>query len=225
MLISHRYKFVTIDIPKTGTRSYRDTLKHILCELDEYGDHGMLIARDGHSDPFTQHGSVEQAKHGFIQNDWQWDQYQTFTVVRDPWARYYSCFNYLKQQSMKVDHSDWKSFPEPVKRQATAAKSLFTRFKNDREVFKHVIKSHPAQHEYYTIDNEPIVHNIHVFENLQHAFDDLCYKCGFEPIELYHSNLGTYKESHTDFYDQETIDMVAEKEKFTIQLKQYEYNS
>lgn len=223
MLISHRHKFVTIDIPKTGTRSFRDTLKHILGLHDKYGEHGMLIARNDPSEPFTQHGDVSQARKGFVSLGWNWAQYKTYTVVRNPWARYYSFYKYLKKQSDKVDEPNWESLPAPVKNQSSNARKIFDRFENDTDAFKHIIKSNPAQHEYYTIKEQIMVDNIATFENLQAGFDKICTDCGLESRELYHSNKGEYKETYKEFYNQETIDMVASKEQYTVQLKQYDY--
>ena len=87
MILSHKYKFVTIDIPKTGTRSLRESLP--LGVIDECGKANFEAE-------FYQHDGAIRLKKQFKKNNWNWSCYFKFTVVRNPWARYFSFLNILK---------------------------------------------------------------------------------------------------------------------------------
>jgi len=43
--------------------------------------------------------------------------------------------------------------------------------------------------------------------------------------DIAHANKSTYKKQYSDYYDQEAIDMVAEKERLLIERFGYEYNT
>ena len=93
MILSHKYKFVTIDIPKTGTRSLRESL-HPLGVIDECGKANFEAE-------FYQHDGAIRLKKQFKKNNWNWGCYFKFTVVRNPWARYFSFFKYFKTYGEK----------------------------------------------------------------------------------------------------------------------------
>lgn len=84
MRISHKYKFVYIAIPKTGSSTIRKL-------LDPYSD---VISQTNQGD-FAHHATAAALKATFAQRGWDWDQYFKFTVVRNPWARLYSFHSYL----------------------------------------------------------------------------------------------------------------------------------
>ena len=88
MLISHKHKFITIDIPKTGTRSMRMSLEP-LGVIDIAG--GPYATQDN---PFEQHGSALSAKKQFIEKNWNWKEYYKWIIVRNPWNRYFSFFKF-----------------------------------------------------------------------------------------------------------------------------------
>lgn len=101
MLISHRYKFICINIPKTGTGTREIVLK-------PYYD---LWFRDGkfktqYFNP--RHSPAYLAKQEFLENGWNWDDYFKFTFVRNPWYRYISLYNmWINQGVIQKDFNSW----------------------------------------------------------------------------------------------------------------------
>jgi len=86
MLISHRYKFICINIPKTGTATREHAFKKYI-DLT-FKDKKFKI---NHYNP--RHTKAVSAKQEFLCNGWDWDNYFKFTFVRNPWHRYISFYN------------------------------------------------------------------------------------------------------------------------------------
>jgi hypothetical protein len=90
MLISHQYKFITIDIPKTGTRSLRETLVP-LGIIDIIGTPRIK------GDSFTHHCSAESCMQLLQNIEKNFYDYYSFCIIRNPWERYFSFFKYYKE--------------------------------------------------------------------------------------------------------------------------------
>tara|TARA_R110000803_G_scaffold137411_4_gene204363 strand:- start:78 stop:650 length:573 start_codon:yes stop_codon:yes gene_type:complete len=88
MLISHKHKFITIDIPKTGTRTLRESLRP-LGVIDVVGQPTQKN--------FYQHGSINDCERGFKERGWDLENYFKFSIVRNPWERYVSFFVWMKK--------------------------------------------------------------------------------------------------------------------------------
>ena len=87
MLISHKYKFITIDIPKTGTKTLRQTLLPVI-PIDVIGK------GDNPNDYFYQHCNVNACERGFKKRGWDFNSYKKFSTLRNPWKRYVSFLMY-----------------------------------------------------------------------------------------------------------------------------------
>ena len=86
------------------------------------------------------------------------------------------------------------------------------------------ILNNDSQESYYCDGNgQVIVDHIAEFDNLQNEFVFLCNQVGIQTPSLQHSNKSSNQQNMHDIYNQELIDIVAEKEKSVIQLKGYEY--
>lgn len=95
MRISHKYKFVYISIPKTGSSSVRNL-------LDKYSD----VSSDDSDWPSNFiHPNAKQIKAYFGIKGWNWDEYFKFTVVRHPISRMKSSIAYALQKG----EQDYKS--------------------------------------------------------------------------------------------------------------------
>lgn len=218
MLISHKHKFITIDIPKTGTRSMRMSLAP-LGILDIIG--GPYPTKDI---PFEQHGSALSAKNQFIQNGWNWEEYYKWIIVRNPWARYFSFFKYFKSYGKKYTSRDESITWGPVQiNQGKMSVELF-RDRSDQQALKTIILNHDSQASYYSDQNgKVIVDYIASFENLRDEFISFCYKVNVKAPTLEHGNKSSHNSSLHEIYNQELIDLVADKDKEVIKLMSYQY--
>lgn len=214
MILSHKYKFITIDIPKTGTRSLRESL-HPLGVIDECG-------KPDFDAEFYQHDSAMQARKQFKKNNWSWDTYFKFTIVRNPWDRYLSFFKYFKNYGEKYSRKD-KSI-NWGKAEINQGKHCIELFKDqdNQTILKNIILKNNSQDSYYCDENgEPIVNYIASFENLDNEFVFLCNQVGIKTPSLQHVNKSSNSLSMYDIYNQQLIDIVAQKEKVVIESKGY----
>ncbi|MDA7436137.1 sulfotransferase family protein [Synechococcus sp. AH-601-B19] len=81
--ISHKNKFVFIAINKTGS----STMRHLL------NKHSDIFSEIGQG-AFAHHTTSQKLKDVFTKNNWNWDDYLSFTVVRHPISRIYSIYKY-----------------------------------------------------------------------------------------------------------------------------------
>ena len=179
MLISHKHKFITVDIPKTGTRSLRET-------LDGLGIIDVLGKPYKSDDRLKQHASILNIKQGFIDNGWsEFDDYYKYSVVRNPWDRYFSFLTFYK---MKADeYSESFEYPsELAKKQGEMSVNLFEN-KTNTEVLKILIQNHSA-HSHYLLNevNACEFNRITLFENLSCGFNEFCLDVGVTPPPLMH---------------------------------------
>ena len=197
MLISHKHKFIKIDIPKTGTRTLRETLNPI---------GAVDVLGEPNPGNFYQHASIADVEIGFLKNAWDFDKYFKFTVVRNPWVRYTSFLRWMETVDNCLDLSAFK-----------------TRGKFNLGL---IIKKNPSQDYYLFKNNTLSVDMVGRLENLNKDFAVFCNKVGITPIpNLKHSNKSSYKKPYTEYYNQELIDMVAEREKWVIDNFNYDYKS
>lgn len=219
MLISHKHKFITIDIPKTGSRSLRTYLQPLNI-LDIIG-----LPSATEKVPFEQHGTAASAHEQFDKFDWGWSDYYKWTVVRNPWDRYFSFFKYFMSYATKYTAKDESIVWGPA--QVNQGKMCIDMFKGktNRQVLKSIIINQPPQHEYYT-DQEKniIVDHIAVFEGLNEHFNQFCNHVGVDSHTLPHCNISEISIDPSQVYDQELIDLVFTKEQFTITDRNYKYN-
>lgn len=215
MLISHTHKFITIDIPKTGTRSLRETLSP-LNVLDIVGQPEDQV--------FYHHGNALECKKGLESIGLNFSDYFSFCVVRNPWERYLSFFKYYKEKAEKyLRTTDFTEWTDPEILQGKFVSQLFAH-KNDQLILKKIIHGENNQSEYFLNNNKDIiVSHIARFENLQTEFDYLCETVDLKKIKLSHGNKSTIQISCSDIYNQELIDLVAEKEQHLINFKKYDF--
>lgn len=132
-----------------------------------------------------------------------WNDYQTFTVVRNPWDRVVSDFFYCKKEKYVPENS---SFRDEV---------IYNKDNKDRW------KS-PC-YDWLTLNGKLAVDNILRFENLKSDFEKMCHKLDLpNDINLPHLNK-THHRHYTEYYDDELRDIVAKKYKNDIKHFGYEF--
>lgn len=216
MLISHKHKFITIDIPKTATKSLRETLlpQNV---IDIAGEPNLNA-------DFYQHGTAMQCSESLQKLNKNFSDYFSFVIVRNPWDRYYSFFKYYKECAEKYKNKDtsikWNTLEIT---QGKLCEELFAN-KTDEIVLRNIIINNECQSNYFTNqDNEIIVSHIAEFENLNKEFELLCNQVNVNYSPLLHGNKSIIKSSYYNIYTKETINLVAEKERDIIKLKGYRY--
>ena len=216
MLISHKHKFITIDIPKTATRSLRETLvpQNV---IDIVGEPRKNV-------DFYQHGTAQQCLKSLRKSNKNFADYFSFVIVRNPWDRYYSFFKYFKEYAEKYKNKNESiSWNAPEINQGKMCEKLFAN-KTDEIVLRNIIINNECQSDYYADEkNEIMVSHIAKFENLNTEFEFLCNQVNVNYSPLFHGNKSVIKSSYYNIYTKETINLVAEKEKNVIELKGYEY--
>lgn len=215
MLISHKHKFITIDIPKTGSLSRK-------LALIKYCD---VVGRQ-QEDPFYQHDTASCLKDKFVARNWPWNDYFKYVTIRNPWARFASNYVWGKnvyQQNInkKTEHIKPGVIPTFV-----AFKQLFTIFKNNpQKIMQRIIDIQPSQDQYFVSNEDILVDYVSKLETIDYDFQFLCLKVGIHPLPVLENNNKntSIPYDYKNIYNQELIDMVAKKEKYIIDNYGYQY--
>ena len=197
MLVSHDYKFFTIDIPKTGTRTFRACLstkeqhRDGLCQ-----DQILNIVGKHTSREFGQHSNMTAAIYDLRTNGYDYHSYFSFSFVRNPWARLVSYMLYVNKRNEK---------DEPL---------------------EYYIESQPPQFFWlYSKDYKETVQYIAKFENYKEEISKFIdkFNLNIDSNKIPHLNKNE-KYDYKDYYTKELIDKVYEKEHHVIDLMGYTYD-
>ena len=137
------------------------------------------------------------------------DNYFKFGFVRNPWSRAVSLYH--RRQGVQMRHR--MSFTEFIKWHKYATDTCI----------------HPTQKKYqldFFTDSmgELLVDFIGKFENLQEDFNIICDKIGIPQQQLPHKNKSKHKH-YTEYYDEETKQIVAEKYRKDIEYFGYKFGA
>ena len=230
MLISHKHKLITIDIPKTGTRTLRDTLRPT----------GTinLIGKPASSDPmsFYQHTTIRSAKKKFAKwhledpSNWDIGDYYTMVRIRNPWRRYVSAFLwcmrmiqfYFTELQKPLTHSDRQSLSF---RQGAQLSARLSRCGSEHEFLRSLIRAWPSQDFYIFDGDKPYPYDlICKLETLEIiGFPQFCKDVGIQPApDLSWSNKSDYTKDYKQYLNQELIDYISKREKWVIDHAGYQ---
>ena len=195
-MISHTKKFVLITPPKTASTSITDTLKPIL-------DIKRIIPQIDNCYDYIESLNNAPAKHKTANDYKQYtDQYHVAGCIRNPFDRLCSW---------------WKWMPVFDKQYVDVTFNQFVKTNRKHPVFA-------PQYNFFTIDGQYKLDTLIRFENLQQDFDMFCGIVNLPRIKLAHvnnSNRGHYSE----YYDDETREIVAKKYAKDIEMFGYEFEA
>lgn len=197
-MISHRDKYIFVHIPKNAGMSIKAKLKDAHSWVIPTPTDGV----DPKLDLFWNHHGVKDLAD-------QYPQYFTFAFTRNPWDRFVSTFFYLKAGGMKK----WDG-PDVQKYIGNKSFREFTL--NCDEAIEN--QTHFKRQHWWL--NGP-VDFIGRVENLQEDFDVVCDKIKIPRQKLPHANKSKHKH-YTEYYDDETWGIVADKYKTDIERFGYE---
>lgn len=181
-MISHKYKCIFIHVPRTGGSSIETALAGRRVPFKEFRGEKHLTASN--------------AKKLYSE---YWDDYFTFTIVRNPWDRVVSHYNFSPFRSIN----------------ALSGKSL----KYFLEKYK------PYSHEPNPCDYDNIIDIpldfVGRFENLNEDFKKICKHIG---ANLVLPHIGkTEHQDYTKYYNKETQKMVQEIYEKDIERYNYQF--
>jgi len=193
MIISHRFKFIFISIPKTGSTSTEKTIIPFLssCDFSSWNN-------TRHRLDLNTHSPARIVIKDNIKN------YFKFAFVRNPWDRQVSLFSNLCQLKPSLIYPEGKhldvSFREWIKSDAI---KINTRLPMR---ISGLYKKLPQLHWLVDDNRKIIVDFVGKFENFQHDFLYVVDKIGIRS-DILHENK-TVHDHYLSYYDEESIDIV-----------------
>tara|TARA_A100000164_G_scaffold374804_1_gene408561 strand:- start:479 stop:1117 length:639 start_codon:yes stop_codon:yes gene_type:complete len=206
MIISHKYKFICLNPPKTGT-GYRERLisKHN-SDINLWTEKGITPVRH-----FNVYKTLEYLKVNNLED--QCGDYLWFSFARNPWTRMESWFNMSlkKKTEEEVKNIKPQEFAEKI-----------DGYLNEDDEGK---LNGPL--ERYLIKNGKPLDFIGRLENSEEDLDFISKKLNFklsqEPKTERQKNIRSWHSAIRNLWTEDLINFVREKEKVTIELMDYEF--
>lgn len=216
MLLSHKHQFLFVHVAKTGGTSVRDALAKY-----RWGSRyslPMFIAQKlsqmtGHkiASRFPRHSKVIAAKEMLPAEFF--DDLFKFTFVRNPWDLQVSSFHHIQRERPHVMNgiTDFNEF-------------MAYKFDPDRPYQYHIDTSLEWQSDYIVdLHGNSIVDFIGHYENLQSDFDHVCDTVGIPRQTLPNKRKATNRSDYRNYYNDKSIELVAEHFKRDIALLNYQF--
>ena len=233
-MICHHYKCVFVHIPKNAGQSIEHVFLNLLNVTWETRA-PLLLRYNDRSElgpPRLAHLKAEEyVRYKYLTQE-IFDDYFKFAFVRNPWSRMVSLYKYLGFNQK----CSFKTFFT-----GTFKDTIF----NDKRWFVG-----PQSDYIYTDNGDLLVDFVGRFEDLQYGFDHVCTQIGLAATQVPHvneskendsifslkskelaknilrkikgKNIPSYKK-YQEYYDQESIDLVAKLYKRDIELFKYDF--
>jgi chondroitin 4-sulfotransferase 11 len=221
-MIDHDIKCIFIHIPRTAGSS----ISTALTQRKTDGERFERATRDKKL-PKKIHYSIFQAKKIFGAD--VWEEYLTFAFVRNPWDRLVSQYQWrLAKGEKDVAHRNFKEWV------TWRWEGWLNWLKNPRKVIRGVpqlghrdravVLSKAFDEIYDSKEKKILVDFVGRYENLRGDLETLCGKLGVsKDIVLPHKHNAKDRPHYTEFYDDETIEIVRKFYKNDIEVLGYKY--
>ncbi|MEE2975631.1 MAG: sulfotransferase family 2 domain-containing protein [Thermodesulfobacteriota bacterium] len=195
-MISLKHKYIFIHIPKCAGSTIEDTLQEDSCILRKNTWPNNLKV------PYPlNHLTLDDIKNSKIIFP-NFSAFYSFTFTRNPFDRLVSEYFYLKKRLKKLPNN-------------TKEGLIFLSNKSENGIM-----GNHCMHQHKFINDN--INYVGKFENLQEDFNIICDKIGIPKQQLPHSNKSKHKH-YTEYYDDETKQIVAEKYARDIECFGYEF--
>ena len=202
-MISLKHKASFIHIPKTGGSTISSVLSQnsFKCLPERIKEHKCNVLNP--HEWTIQHSRMHEL-------DIRYQNFFCFTFVRNPWDLMVSAYNWWTQNAKLKSRKDYgqllktKGFKSFVKTNASYINECYHR---------------NGGQSYWFNDKIDFIGR---FENLQQDFNNVCDKIGIPKQQLPHANKSKHKH-YTEYYDDETRQIVAEKYAKDIEYFGYKF--
>ena len=221
-MIDHDLKCIFIHLPRTAGAS----ISTAISQRKKEGERFERTAR-GKKQTKKIHFTVEQAQKMFGRDIW--DEYLTFAFVRNPWDRLVSQYQWRLAKDEK-DVADrpykewvkwrWENWLHWLEHPRKVIRGKAVLGHRDRAI----VLTHAFDTIYDDKEDKLLVDWIGRYENLRDDFETLCGKLGVDrDIVLPHKHNAKDRPHYTEFYDDETIEIVRKFYKNDIEVLEYKY--
>lgn len=193
--------FWFVDIPRTSSTSIKIQLAQ---------KYGRTYAKTDNNGLFTDHLMAKRMMEVLGKDEWK--KIFTFTVVRNPWDRAVSFYNYLSKNNMSK--KTFPSFKDHLR-------LIKTRYREDKFAKRRLFH---GCHEFISDNNRIIVDKIVRFENREEELKEIGNKIGIDNFGSTHENRILGQKSYNDFYDNETRKIIEEVYAKDIEVFGYSFD-
>jgi hypothetical protein len=206
MIISALHKFIFVAVPKTGTHSVRQALRHHMGPQD-LEQVGLFVKKHFPIPELAQlqhgHLSLQQIR-PYLRAE-EWESFFKFAFVRNPFDRFVSYCAFMTR-----DSGQFEADPKVVMHQMLANPPL-----------QHILFQ--PQHLLMTdAAGELMTDYVGRVEEMQRSYDEICKRIGIPTAELERVNSSRRKD-YRDYYDQPLIDGVAKVYARDLELFGYQF--
>jgi len=214
MRISHKYKFIFFCSPKTASESIRKL-------LTPYSDVLSTVYKERTSEnPFYSHMSPYETEYIFKKKGWDFDAYNKFVFVRNPWARLVSLYIMIIESEKcpeKDNKSDFLNWLYTIKTYGSGGGG------DDSKRWR---KYGTYSLDNYTSDNHGkiLVNRVLKLENIKHELIPFLKELGLPDIEninVPYINNRAKKYHYTDYYTKEAEQYIEKLYSYDIKTFNY----
>ncbi|MBC7357556.1 MAG: sulfotransferase family 2 domain-containing protein [Desulfacinum sp.] len=217
MLLSPKYKFLFVHIPKTGGTSVRVALRgykwkdpwriplFVCSRLSSLSGHRLACKLPRHAKVIA---AQEMLPRDFFQSLFK------FAFVRNPWDLQVSSFHHIRRER-----------PHLMKGLETFQDFLKYKLDPERPYVFHFDVSIERQSDYLVdLDGRLIVDFVGRYERLEEDFNEACRRIGIRAPALPHKRKAVDRRDYRSYYTDETAELVARHFRRDIELFGYRFD-
>lgn len=216
MRISHKYKFVFLAVPRTGSTTVRKI-------LDDYSDVKSLhISKVTDMYPYYHHIPAGKLKKIFADKGWDWGSYRKFCVVRNPYDRVVSLYHHNHKM---IENKEKRK--RPLKyfflKRIGVTYQTFYEYVNKLNTLNGLATS--LENFISDEDGNVLVEDVLMFENLKSDLSRYLNNLGIQikREDVPHLNSSSRRKNYKNYYDEETRQIIKRLYAYEIERFGYSY--